>query len=116
MVFLTKQKIQKKILPFALGLKCYHFNQKEIFTLEDSIKLIQDMLNILKRETLFRKSHKNILEQYLYLSGLLGYYNSINSDFDGVMKASKKIDKYLSDVNDIIQIKKNKENTDSKKR
>ena len=48
MVFLTKQKIQKKILPFTLGLKCYHFNQKEIFTLEDSIKLIQDMLNILK--------------------------------------------------------------------
>ena len=67
------------------------------------------MLNILKRETLFGKSHKNILEQYLYLSGLLGYYNSINSDFDGVMKTSKKIDKYLSNVDDIIKENENKE-------
>ncbi len=35
------------------------------------------MLDVLKRETLFGKSHKNILEQYLYLSGLLGYFNSM---------------------------------------
>ena len=87
---------------------------KEIFTFEESIKLIQDMLNILKRETLFGKSHKNILEQYLYLSGLLGYYNSINSDIDGVMKASKKIDKYLSDVSDIIKSDKNDDSKEEK--
>ena len=61
------------------------------------------MLDVLKRETLFGKSHKNILEQYLYLSGLLGYYNSIKNDSDGVIKASKKIDKYLTNVQDIIK-------------
>ena len=60
------------------------------------------MLNILKRETLFGKSHKNILDQYLYLSGLLGYYNAINDDFEGVLKISKKIDKYLVNVQDSI--------------
>ena len=44
---------------------------KEIVSYEDCIKSIEEMLNILKRETLFGKSHKNILDQYLYLSGLL---------------------------------------------
>jgi tetratricopeptide (TPR) repeat protein len=76
---------------------------KEIVSFEKSIQLIKEMLNILKRETLFGKSHKNILEQYLYLSGLLGYYNSINDDFDGVLKVSKKIDKYLNNVQDIMK-------------
>ena len=75
---------------------------KEIVSYEECIKLIQEMLNILKRETLFGKSHKNILDQYLYLSGLLGYYNAINDDFEGVLKISKKIDKYLLNVQDII--------------
>ena len=60
----------------------------------------KNLLNILKRETLFGKSHKNILEQYLYLSGLLGYFNSINDDVEGIKKATKKIDKYLLDVKD----------------
>ena len=59
---------------------------KEIVSYEECIKLIEEMLNILKRETLFGKSHKNILDQYLYLSGLLGYYNAINDDFEGVLK------------------------------
>jgi hypothetical protein len=33
----------------------------------------------------------------------LGYYNSIKNDSDGVIKASKKIDKYLTNVQDIIK-------------
>ena len=33
---------------------------KEIVSYEECIKLIEEMLNILKRETLFGKSHKNI--------------------------------------------------------
>ena len=85
---------------------------KEIASYEECIKLIKEMLNILKRETLFGNSHKNILDQYLYLSGLLGYYNSINDDFDGVIKISKKIDKYLSNVQDIMN---NKENQNEEK-
>jgi hypothetical protein len=43
---------------------------------------------------------------------LLGYYNSINDDFDGVIKISKKIDKYLSNVQDIMN---NKENQNEEK-
>ena len=87
---------------------------KEIVSYEDSIKLIEEMLNILKRETLFGKSHKNILDQYLYLSGLLGYYNAINDDFEGVLKISKKIDKYLKNVKDIITNIDNNQNDKDK--
>ena len=110
----NQTKNTKEDFAICVGIKMLSLQSKEIFTFEESIKLIQDMLNILKRETLFGKSHKNILEQYLYLSGLLGYYNSINSDFDGVMKASKKIDKYLADVSDIIKSNKNSDSKDSK--
>ena len=110
----NQTKNTKEDFAICVGIKMLSLQSKEIFTFEESIKLIQDMLNILKRETLFGKSHKNILEQYLYLSGLLGYYNSINSDIDGVMKASKKIDKYLSDVSDIIKSDKNDDSKEEK--
>ena len=105
----NKAKNTKEDFAICIGIKMLSLQSKEAFTIEESKKLIEDMLNILKRETLFGKSHKNILEQYLYLNGLLGYYNSINSDFDSVMKTSKKIDKYLSDVDDIIKGNENKE-------
>ena len=96
-------KNTKEDFAICVGIKMLSLQSKEIVSFEECIKLIQEMLNILKRETLFGKSHKNILEQYLYLSGLLGYYNSIKNDSDGVIKASKKIDKYLTHVQDIIK-------------
>ena len=105
----NRVKNTKEDFAICIGIKILSLQSKEAFTIEESKNLIEEMLNILKRETLFGKSHKNILEQYLYLSGLLGYYNSIDSDFDGVMKTSKKIDKYLSNVDDIIKENENKE-------
>ena len=95
-------KNTKEDFAICVGIKMLTLQSKEIVSYEECIKLIEEMLNILKRETLFGKSHKNILDQYLYLSGVLGYYNAINDDFDGVLKISKKIDKYLSNVQDII--------------
>ena len=95
-------KNTKEDFAICVGIKILNLQSKEIVSYEESIKLIKEMLNILKRETLFGKSHKKILDQYLYLSGLLGYYNEINDDFEGVLKISKKIDKYLSDVKEII--------------
>ena len=95
-------KNTKEDFAICIGIKMLSLESKEIVSFEECIKLIQEMLYILKRETLFGKSHKNILDQYLYLSGLLGYYNSINDDFVGVIKISKKIDKYLSNVQDIM--------------
>ena len=96
-------KNTKEDFAICVGIKMLTLQSKEIVSYEECIKLIEEMLNILKRETLFGKSHKNILDQYLYLSGLLGYYNAINDDFEGVLKISKKIDRYLSNVQDIIK-------------
>ena len=95
-------KNTKEDFAICVGIKMLTLQSKEIVSYEDCIKLIEEMLNILKRETLFGKSHKNILDQYLYLSGLLGYYNAINDDFEGVLKISKKIDKYLVNVKEIM--------------
>ena len=95
-------KNTKEDFAICVGIKMLTLQSKEIISYEESIKLIEEMLNILKRETLFGKSHKNILDQYLYLSGLLGYYKAINDDFEGVLKISQKIDKYLTNVKEII--------------
>ena len=96
-------KNTKEDFAICVGIKMLTLQSKEIVSYEECIKLIEEMLNILKRETLFGKSHKNILDQYLYLSGLLGYYNAINDDFEGVLKISKKIDKYLVNVKEIMK-------------
>ena len=103
-------KNTKEDFAICVGIKMLTLQSKEIVSYEECIKLIEEMLNILKRETLFGKSHKNILDQYLYLSGLLGYYNAISDDFEGVLKISKKIDRYLANVQDIIK------NIDDKKK
>ena len=105
----------KEDFAICVGIKMLYLQSKEITSYEVCINLIQEMLNILKRETLFGKTHKNILEQYLYLSGLLGYYNAINDDFDGMSKMSKKIDKYLGNVNNIIQNMSKSEDVDNKR-
>ena len=105
-------KNTKEDFAICVGIKMLTLQSKEIVSYEECIKLIEEMLNILKRETLFGKSHKNILDQYLYLSGLLGYYNAINDDFEGVLKISKKIDRYLLNVQDII---KNIDNNNNEK-
>ena len=103
-------KNTKEDFAICVGIKMLTLQSKEIVSYEECIKLIEEMLNILKRETLFGKSHKNILDQYLYLSGLLGYYNAINDDFEGVLKISKKIDKYLVNVKEIIKNIDNNQN------
>ena len=107
-------KNTKEDFAICVGIKMLTLQSKEIVYYEESIKLIKEMLNILKRETLFGKSHKNILDQYLYLSGLLGYYNAINDDFEGVIKISKKIDKYLNNVKEIISNIDNNQNEKEK--
>ena len=100
-------KDKKEDFAICIGIKMLSLQAKQIVSFEDCIKLIEAMLEVLKRETLFGKSHQNILEQYLYLTGLLGYFNSINDDSNGINRASQKINKYLSDVNEITNENKN---------
>ena len=108
-------KDKKEDFAICIGIKMLSLQSKQIVSFEECIKLIKAMIEVLKRETLFGKSHQNILEQYLYLTGLLGYFNSINDDSDGINKASQKIDKYLSDINEITnENKNNKQSKDTK--
>ena len=106
----SMMKNTKEDFSICVGIKMLSLQSKEIVSFEECIKLIQEMLDVLKRETLFGKSHKNILEQYLYLSGLLGYYNTINDDSQGIKKTTEKIDKYLSAVKDILNEQKKNNN------
>ena len=106
----SMMKNTKEDFAICVGIKMLSLQSKEIVSFEECIKLIQEMLDVLKRETLFGKSHKNILEQYLYLSGLLGYYNTINDDSQGIKKTTEKIDKYLSAVKDILNEQKKNNN------
>ena len=100
-------KNTKEDFAIGLGIKMLTLQSEEINSFEECIKLIKEMLNILKRETLFGKSHKNILDQYLYISGLLGYYSTLIDDYAEVEKKNKKIDKYLVNVQDLIKNSKN---------
>ena len=100
-------KNTKEDFAIGLGIKMLTLQSEEINSFEECIKLIKEMLNILKRETLFGKSHKNILDQYLYISGLLGYYSTLIDDYAEVEKITKKIDKYLVNVQDLIKNSKN---------
>ena len=117
----TKDK--KEDFAICIGIKMLSLQSRQIASFEECIKLIKEILDVLKRETLFGKSHNNTLDQYLYLTGLLGYFNSINDDSEGIVKASKKIDKYLSEVNEVAKknfktiqdSKDNKDSEDSKK-
>lgn len=106
-------KNTKEDFAICLGIKMLSLQSEEVLSFEECIKLLKEMLNILKRETLFGKSHENILDQYLYLSGLLGYYSLLNDDYCQVEKITKKIDKYLSNVQDII---KSPDNDDEKQK
>ena len=99
----TLTKNIKEEFAICVGIKMLTFQSKDITSYEDCVRLVEDMLDVLKRETLFGKSHKNILDQYLYLSGLLGYFHAINDNYEGVVHISKKIDKYLGNVEDIMK-------------
>jgi len=117
------QKDKKEDFAICIGIKMLSLQSMQIASFEECIKLIKEILDVLKRETIFGKSHNNSLEQYLYLTGLLGYFNSINDDSEGIVKASKKIDKYLTEVNEVAKKKSkniqhskdNKDSEDSKK-
>ena len=115
-VLFATMKNKKEDFAICIGIKMLLLQEKQIVSFEECIKLIEEMLDVLKRETLFGKTHKHILEQYLYLSGLLGYFNSINDNSEGIIKASKKLDKYLSDVNEIVKEESNEKKLNKDKK
>ncbi len=94
-------KTQKEEMAIKLGLKIFKL-QASNMDYVNCIKILEEILRILHKEMLFGRSHKNIVEQYLYVSGLLAYYNVLIGNFKEVQRFSKKIKKsvlIISDVN-----------------
>lgn len=87
-------KNQKEDFAIKLGLKIYSL-QASTVDYANCIKTLEQLLKILHREMLFGKSHKNLVDQILYISGLLGYYNSLAGNVDEIKRYSKKIEKSL---------------------
>lgn len=105
----------KEDFAICLGIKMLTLQSEDINAFEDCIKLIKEMFNILKRENLLGKSHHRILEQYLYISGLLGYYSTLIDEYKDVEKMTRKIDKYLKNLEDNYNVNDVKEKNDYNK-
>ena len=57
---------------------------------------------------LYGRSHSNIINQFIYISALLGYYNSLIEKFEQVKRFSNKIDKNISFLREFSLMPNNK--------
>src|SRR5574344_185387 len=65
------------------------------FEYKNCIRILEELLKILHKEMLFGKTHKNLIDQLLYISGLLGYYNTMVGKTQEITRFTKKINKFL---------------------
>ena len=65
---------------------------------QNCIKTLEELLNILHKEMLFGKQHKNIIPELLYVNGLLGYYNCLIENYGEVKRFANKIKKNLNSL------------------
>ena len=92
----------KEDYAIIVGFKLIHLTNN----LNKSIKILEELLNILHKEMLFGKSHKNIISEFLNICALLGYHNVLIDNKEKTKKLINKIDKKLN----IMKEKKNKDN------
>ena len=83
-------KLQKEDFAIKLGLKIYNL-QAESVDYKNCIKTLEELMKILHKEMLYGKGHKNLVEQLLFISGLLGYHNSLLGNINEVKRFTKKI-------------------------
>ena len=103
-------KLQKEDFAIKLGLKIYNL-QAESVDYKNCIKTLEELMKILHKEMLYGKSHKNLVEQLLFISGLLGYHNSLVGNINEVKRFTKKIDKHLSFLKENSFLKSNSQST-----
>ena len=103
-------KLQKEDFAIKLGLKIYNL-QAESVDYKNCIKTLEELMKILHKEMLYGKSHKNLVEQLLFISGLLGYHNSLVGNINEVKRFTKKIDKHLSFLKENSSLKSNSQST-----
>ena len=103
-------KLQKEDFAIKLGLKIYNL-QAESVDYKNCIKTLEELMKILHKEMLYGKSHKNLVEQLLFISGLLGYHNSLVGNINEVKRFTKKIDKHLQFLKENSFSKSNSQST-----
>ena len=103
-------KLQKEDFAIKLGLKIYNL-QAESVDYKNCIKTLEELMKILHKEMLYGKSYKNLVEQLLFISGLLGYHNSLVGNINEVKRFTKKIDKHLSFLKENSSLKSNSQST-----
>ena len=107
---LEETKVQKEELAIKIGLKMYTL-QAKLGEYKKCRVTLETLAKILKKEMLQGKSHRALVEQLLYISGLLGYYNTLLGNNNEVQKYSKKIIKALNILKTMIS-KTNQESKD----
>ena len=73
------------------------------FETKNCIETLENLNSILHKEMLHGKSHSNIINEFIYISSLLSYYNSLNENFEQVKRFSHKIDKNISFLREFSQ-------------
>ena len=95
-------KGEKEEVAIDLGIKMISF-QNTGFETKNCIETLENLNSILHKEMLYGKSHTNIINEFIYISSLLSYYNSLNENFEQVKRFSRKIDKNISFLREFSQ-------------
>ena len=90
-------KGQKEDFAIKLAIKMNALQDKTV-DCQNCIKTLEELLNILHKEMLFGKTHKNIIPELLYVNGLLGYYNCLIENYGEVKRFANKIKKNLNSL------------------
>ena len=90
-------KGQKEDFAIKLAIKMNALQVKTV-DCQNCIKTLEELLNILHKEMLFGKPHKNIIPELLYVNGLLGYYNCLIQNYGEVKRFANKIKKNLNSL------------------
>ena len=95
-------KEEKEDVAIDLGIKMIQY-LKTGFETKNCIETLENLNSILHKEMLHGKSHSNIINEFIYISSLLSYYNSLNENFEQVKRFSHKIDKNISFLREFSQ-------------
>ena len=95
-------KGEKEDFAISLGIQLNEY-QNSGFECTNCIKTLIELNNILHKEMLYGRSHTNIINEFIYISSLLGYYYSLIEDFVQVKRFSYKIDKNIAFLREFNQ-------------
>ena len=95
-------KGEKEDFAISLGIQLNEY-QNSGFECTNCIKTLIELNNILHKEMLYGRSHTNIINEFIYISSLLGYYYSLIEDFEQVKRFSYKIDKNIAFLREFNQ-------------